>query len=83
MQECGELVLAIRQKEGFASTKLTDSSNAAATVGCSSPTNPGYGTLIVKIASQAGGTGGCPTGINCKLVTITLVKPDITLLLAE
>lgn len=84
MQECGELVLAIRQKEGFTSTKLNNSTNATIAVGCDKATSTGYGPPTVTIASPTGSAAAaCPTGRNCKLVTIVLVKPDIALLLAE
>ena len=74
MQECAEQVLAIRQKNGYSDSSLTD--RAAATSNCSGMTVTGYSAATVTITSGNSSTTGmaaCPTstGTDCKLVSIT------------
>lgn len=89
MQECGELILAKKQKEGIASSALATS--ASATTLCSGATVTVSGTVYaaptVTITDGNSGTtgmGACPYTTNdCKLVTITQVAPPVILLLAK
>ena len=74
MQECAEQILAIRQKNGYSDSSLTDRS--AATSNCSGMTVTGYSAATVTITSGNSSTTGmaaCPTstGTDCKLVSIT------------
>lgn len=92
MQECAERILSKKEQSGLSATDLASSS--AATALCSSATvtvqGVTYGPPTVTVTDGNAGTSGmsaCPfesaDSTDCKLVTITLVDPPISLLLAK
>lgn len=90
MQECAELILAKRQKDGFANIPTGDASSlcSGATFTTAAGTTYAAPTVTVDEGNSVTlGTSGCPYSTDgskdCKLVTIQQVKPDITLLLAK
>lgn len=84
MQECGELILAKRQKAGFGSTSPHDLfDTASATAFCKGATaDP---TMTVTVTPVTSGTDPCPSEAKfCKLMVIKHgAQAPVTLLLTE